>query len=271
MRILRITIAALFVVTLGLYIYFTVQHTRSDKTYPVITLDSDTITVPVEATDEDMLAGVHAYDGKDGDISDRVIVESISRFTERGVSIIKYAVCDNDNHVSTAKRSIVFDNYTSPHFTLSSSLLFGVSQPINLRKIIGASDKIDGDISNKVIITADEYSSSTPGGYTFSAKVSNSKGDMISLSLPVYVEEMSLSAPVIELKDYLVYIKKGEEYDVKGNIESVLDSAENDLSADVVIDTNISTKESGLYEAHYRVEDSQGRIGHSILIVIVEE
>ena len=271
MRILRICVAVLFVIVLCVFAFVMIRYKNVDKTYPVITLDSDTISVKLGATDEEMLDGVHATDGKDGDISDRVIVESISRFKERGVSVIKYAVCDSDNHVTSATRDIIFENYTSPRFTLSSSLIFGISKPINIRSIIGARDAIDGNISNKVIITAEEYSSTTAGGYTVSAKVSNSKGDMVSLDLPVYVEEIALSAPVIELRQYLAYLKVGEKFDVQANIVSALDQTEIDLASSVTVDTNLNTSKAGMYEVHYRVTDSEDRTGHAFAIVIVED
>ena len=76
MRILRLTVSLLFIAVLCLYIVFNVRDARRDKTYPVISFESEQITVPLDATADDMLAGVSAFDEKDGDLSDKVIVES---------------------------------------------------------------------------------------------------------------------------------------------------------------------------------------------------
>ncbi|MGN1346711.1 MAG: immunoglobulin-like domain-containing protein [Eubacteriales bacterium] len=271
MKILRYSILILFLLTLGIFTVFHLRQKNEDRTYPVITIDGYMLDVTIQATEEELMAGVRAYDEKDGDITDKVIIESISRFTEPGVSIVKYAVCDNDNHVSAASRKITYTDYTRPRFTLSDSLVFGVSQNINIRRLLGAVDSIDGDISNKVIITASEYSSNTPGVYYISAKVTNSKGDMISLQLPVYVEEQSLSAPKIVLEDYLIYRKVNEKYDISKNILSAVDNDQNDLTDQVQVDTNLDLTKPGIYEVHYRVSDASGRKGHSILTVIVEE
>lgn len=270
MKILRLCVSVLFVLVLAIFIIFEFQKLNVDTTLPVITVESDMLDVSLDATYEELMSGVSAYDEKDGDLTDKIIVESISRFTEPGVSIVKYAVCDADNHVASASRKITYANYVPPRFKLSDSLVFGISQNINIRNILGAVDSIDGDISNKVIITASDYSANIPGVYYISAKVTNSKGDMISLQLPVYVEERSLSAPKIELSEYLVYLKAGEQYSVEDNVLSATDSDGADLRGSVQIDTDVDVNTPGMYEAHYRVSDSSGRVGHEIVMIVVE-
>ena len=271
MRILRFTVFSLFIVILCFYIFFQFQKQGADQTYPVITIDEEILSISIDATDEDLLKGVTAYDEKDGDISHKIIVESISRFTDPGVSVVVYAVCDGDNHAVSASRKIVYTDYTPPRFTLSGSLVFGISKNINIRGLLGAEDSIDGDISSKVIITANEYTSNVAGVNYISANVTNSKGDMISIVLPVYIEEQHLSAPVIELEHYMLYLKVGDSFDPKANLLSARDASDENITARVQLDTNLNTKEAGIYEVHYRVADSSDRRGHAILTVIVEE
>ncbi len=271
MNILRYSVLTLFVLTLCAFAAFNIMRMKQDKTYPVISVENDIIDVGLDAERDELIAGVTAYDEKDGDITDKIIVESISRFTEKGVSVVKYSVCDNDNHTTSAQRKIRYTDYESPRFTLSDSLVFGTSQGISVRYILGASDCIDGDISSKVIITAMEYSSQIEGTYYISVKVTNSKGDKISLTLPVYIEQTSLSAPKLELKDYLLYVKVGDTVDIKGNLLSATNSDSEDVSGGVLIDTDIDTSSPGQYEAHYRYTDDFGRSSHEVLTVIVEE
>lgn len=270
MKLLRLCVSLLFVIVLVTFVVFQFNQLKVDKTIPRITVDGDKIEVSLDATDADLLIGVSAYDEKDGDLTDRIIVESISRFIEPGVSLVRYAVCDSDNHASYATRTIVYSNYEPPRFSLSGSLLFNISQNINIRNILGAVDSIDGDISDKVIITANEYSANIPGVYYISAKVTNSKGDLITEQFPVYVEEISLSAPEIELEQYISYISVGESFDIEGNVVSATSASGEDLKDKISIDTNLNTSESGMYEVHYRVTDGEGKVGHRIAIVVVE-
>ena len=230
MKILRLCVLSLFIVVLIISVIFHFQQMRVDKTVPTITVEGDVLEVSLDVTNEELLKGVSAHDEKDGDISDKVIVESISRFTSPGVSLVRYAVCDNDNHVAFATRTIIYSNYTAPRFNLTDSLVFSISQNINIRDILGAVDSIDGDISDKVIITANDYTANIPGVYYISAKVANSKGDIITHQFPVYVEERSLSAPQIELEKYIAYLEVGEDFDIEGNILSALGTGGENLS-----------------------------------------
>ena len=270
MKILRLCVSTLFVIVLVFFIIFQFNQLSVDKTIPQITVEGEKIEVSLDATDADLLVGVKAYDEKDGDLTEKIIVESISRFIEPGISVVRYAVCDSDNHAAYATRTIVYSNYEPPRFTLSDSLVFSISQNINIRNILGATDSIDGNISRKVIITANEYSANIPGVYYISAKVSNSKGDMIMQQFPVYVEERSLSAPQIELAQYISYVSVGESFDIEGNVLSAVSAGGDDLKAQMSIDTNLDVSKPGMYEIHYRVTDSAGRIGHEIAIIIVE-
>ena len=271
MRILRVTVSLLFVIVLALFCIFKIQESSADTTYPVITIENPTLDVSIHATSDDLLAGVTAYDEKDGDLTHKIIVESISRFTEYGVCTVSYAVCDDDNHAVNATRTIRYIDYTSPRFTLSGPLVYGISQNMSIRNRLGAIDSIDGDISSKVIITADEYSSAVAGKNFISAKVTNSKWDMISIELPVYIENIPLSAPTITLQNYLVYVKAGDNLNIMENFVSAVDKEDADLSNTLQIDTNLDLDTPGVYEVHYRVYDAFEREGHSILIVIVEE
>lgn len=270
MKLLRLCVSVLFIIVLVIFVVFQFTQLSVDKTIPQITVDGDRIEVSLDATDTDLLKGVRAYDEKDGDLTDKIIVESISRFIEPGISVVRYAVCDSDNHAAYATRTIIYSNYEPPRFSLSDSLLFNISQNINIRNILGATDSIDGDISRKVIITANEYSANIPGVYYISAKVSNSKGDMITEQFPVYVEEISLSAPEIELEQYISYISVGESFDIEGNVVSATSSVGEDLKSQLNIDTNLDTSTPGMYEIHYRVTDGAGKLGHKIAIVVVE-
>ena len=106
MKYLRISVFIAFLIVFALFIVYEDYLARStDTSEPVISFDEDTVRLPVTATEEDLLSGVTAYDQKDGDLTSRVIVESISNFSEPGVSTVTYAVVDGDNHAVKAHRT----------------------------------------------------------------------------------------------------------------------------------------------------------------------
>ena len=271
MRLLRLVITIAFVAALILFgWYWYRDEIKADKTYPVITIDGDTMEVDLNVTDEDLLAGVTAYDAKDGDLTGRVIVESISKFTETGTCKVYYAVCDNDNHVASASRKITYKGYTSPQFYLNRSLCFSQTETVNAASVIGAYDVLDGDISSNIIITSADYEYGISGIYSVKAEVSNSKGDQVSLTLPMVVEDRSVNAPQIELSAYLIYVPKGTEIIPEDYFISALDSVETDVSATLHTETNYDPTHEGVYSFHYYATDSLDRRGHSVLIVVVE-
>ncbi len=270
MKILRKIILAVFAFSVILFIGFYIGELLQDKTVPVITVEEEMLDVSLKADDAEMLKGITAYDEKDGDITSNVIIESVSKFTEKGVAVVTYAVCDNDNHVASAKRKIRFKDYTKPYFVVNNSLVFGLGEDVDLSSAISAYDCIDGDISDRVIITATDYETNKVGVFKISVKATNSMGDTIYMDLPVYVEQKSVAAPEVKLKEYLVHTKVGEDYDFVENILASQDQNGQHLS-NVIIDTNFDMNNPGEYQAHYYTTDSKNREGHSILTIIVEE
>lgn len=271
MRILRNSVTVLFIVTLITFSFFFVfKKKNEDKTIPEITIETDFIEVKCSATDKDFLKGVKATDEKDGDLTGEVIVESVSRFIQPGICEVTYAVCDSDNHVAHATRKIRYIDYETPKFKLNDSLCFSLYENINIASHIGAFDSIDGDISENVVITSPDYSSSVSGVFTLELSVANKKGDTSTLSLPLILEERNLSAPKIKLKEYLIYVDKNKEIDFEDYIIEATDREDRDLTAKVEIDDNVNFKKSGTYTVHYFVTDGNGAKGHTVLNVVVE-
>ena len=271
MKLFRVLVVFAFFAAVFLFAHYYINvNFKSDVTIPVITIETDTLEIPLNATDEDLLKGVTAYDEKDGDLTDSVMVESISKFTVKGISTVTYVVCDSDKHVTTATRKITYKNYTSPRFSMNSALCFSSRSEASFKGVLSATDCIDGDISNNIVITSADYTARTAGYYTCTAKVSNSKGDTVTLDLPIVVEDRSPSAPVLTLTEYLIYIKKGSKPDFRTYLKSVTDIYDSPVDCAVTMVDEVRSDTPGVYEVHYYAEDAQGRTGHTLLIVVVE-
>lgn len=270
MKILRIAVSVLFVLTFAVFAYFYIDvKIHTDNTLPVISVDGETLEVGFNVTDEELLAGVSAFDEKDKDITDKVIVESISKFTEKGVCKVTYAVCDSDNHVAKATRKIRYKDYTSPKFYMVDDTCYSLYESINITDSLKAKDCIDGNVSGNMVITSDDYVNSAAGVFSINATVTNSKGDTSTITLPLIVEDRSVSAPKIILTDYLVYIKKGDTFDPNKYIQEVVDTQENVLNIEVKIESGVDVNKEGTYIVHYFATDAEGLRGHSVLIVAV--
>lgn len=272
MRIMRIFVTVLFILTLVAFsVVFFFQKKNADNTVPKIAIENDFIEVRCDATNEDFLKGVTSTDEKDGDLTEQVIVESVSAFIEPGVCRVKYAVCDSDNHVAHATRKVRYTDYEAPKFKLKNSLCFSLYENINVSSYISAVDSIEGDISENIVITSPDYTSAVTGIFTLELSVTNSKGDTSTLSLPLIMEDRTLSSPTIKLTDYLIYVDKNQEIDFEDYILEATDRNERDLTNRVEIDDNVNLKKSGTYTVHYFVTDGNGAKGHTVLNVVVGE
>ncbi|MGM9681693.1 MAG: immunoglobulin-like domain-containing protein [Eubacteriales bacterium] len=272
MKILRTATVILFAITLCVFAWFFFDtRLHSDATYPSIQVDSPVLEISIRDGEEKLLEGVTAYDAKDGDLTSKVIVESISQFTDKGICTVTYAVADADKHVAKNTRKICYTDYTSPKFTMNQALVFPVGTNLDIHSIIGATDSIDGDISEKVIIAATDFQTNSTGVFSLSLQATNSKGDVIYLDLPIYVEESNLRAPVIELKEYLIYIPKGEIPDFPSYISSVTSNYSSLDEGGVLISENFNAQLPGVYSVHYYAQDNLGNEGHTVLTVVVEE
>lgn len=91
------------------------KYYNTDTTIPEIRFDEDTLSVSVKDGRDALMLGVSAYDKKDGDITDKLILESVEMGKNGEVSAT-YAVCDADNHVVTRTRTIIIRTMCRPAF-----------------------------------------------------------------------------------------------------------------------------------------------------------
>ncbi len=246
-----------------------------DKTGPEISFEEELLEVSVEVTEEELLEGVTAVDEKDGDVTDSIIIESISKLLAGDERIVTYAAFDGDNHVGKAERRIQYTDYTSPRFSLNEPLITSLSS--DMSEMIGAlhaKDCIDGDISDQIVITNADITGLTgeEASMTYEVQVTNSCGDIASLKLPVSINMSgtSNSFSEIELKKYLIYSKVGKKVDLKSYIKDVVAAGQSVSSADVKVSTDLDTSEAGVYTATYTLPGVDDAASTQLYIVVEE-
>ena len=271
MRLMRIVVAVATVITVTVFGYFYIRERFFfDKTYPEIHMDADTIEVRSTATDADLLKGVTAFDEKDGDLTHRLLVESVGQFLTPGYCKVIYAVCDADNHVVTAQRQVHYTDYTPPRFTMNGPLLFSAYGTLNIVGVVGAEDCLDGDISQNVIIYSPDYETGRMGTFSLQATVKNSKGDSAEIVLPMVVEKQANNAPKIELEEYLIYVRTGQTPDWNKYVGDTTDHTGVDGKLEITVETDFNPRKKGVYSVDYYGTDAAGFIGHTRLLVVVE-
>ncbi len=269
----RLTLIVFVLMLVAFVVFSVIDKMSTDTTLPIIEIETDTIELSVKDSKSLLYEGVKAYDEKDGDITDKVTIESVSRFIEPGVCTVTYAVADSDKHVTKQTRTLKYTDYTKPEFYMKRALVYSVEEALDIRAAVGARDCIDGDISDRVAIVTTDYIKNTAGVFTVSLQVSNSMGDTIYLDVTVHVEGNETMAPEIQLKKSLIYVKKGETPDFVDYLGDVTVNGVLMKKDDIklLISTNFDPEEEGTYNVHYYISTSDGYEGHSILTVVVEE
>lgn len=271
-RTVRLLLLVLFVITAILFSIFMVyQYTHEDIQPPVFTMDSDVIEVSVSATNEELCAGLHAYDNMDGDISSRISVYKVSQLISLNEATITYVVFDDAANYATCSRTIRYTDYHKPHFAISEPLIFRIGDTIRLDAVT-ASDVLDGNITNRITYDA-SISTISPGFYPMLMQVVNSAGDASQLTVTLIVEDGSASMPSIRLSEYLVYAGVGEELDYQSFVRSVKDPRTPNRIPVSKVDynaENVDITQPGTYEVYYFYTGISGETATVILTVVVE-
>ena len=272
MRYLRVVIVILFILSAGVFGYSVyVKNAGKDTVPPVISGSSETLMLESDYTEEDLLKELTASDKKDGDLIDKIMIGSVSRFHSIGKFKITYVVFDSSNNPGTFTREAEITDYTSPVFTLSESLVYaeGNSQK-DISSYIGAYDAIDGDISSSVRITDTSVNFKSSGDYKIYVECSNSFGDTQQLSLPVHIVESADLRIKINLSENLVYVDKGSKFEPNKCLSSVEPVYGIEIGNDKVkIESGVKTDTAGCYEVKYTVDGPSGTKGTAWLTVVV--
>ena len=101
------------------------------------------------------------------------------------------------------------------------------------------------------------------------AKVTNSMGDTVELTLPVMVQDSGDNMRCLELTDYLIYLKRGSGFVPESVISEEMWADETLLPEEVVISGRVNTNVAGTYYLSYSTVN-EAVTGTVILTVVVE-
>lgn len=266
----------ILIVLIALYIAFIVITGLLDDKgkEPEITAPSSVLEVSVEDKEDVLLKGIKANDDEDGNISDKVFIESISAFDDNKQRTVTYAVFDSDDHLVRTTRQIKYSDYTAPVFDIDEALCYYyyLSSNEEYKNFVSAESCVDGDLSSKITVEKNYYKDNV---HYVDYSVTDSCGTKESLTLKA--DELNKNPNVeITLKKYLKRVKKGTtitEIAPRSNMEEikVMDMVDDTLKAEVEVTHNYNPDVPGTYEFIYRLSKSNGDYGYTKLVVIVEE
>ena len=242
------------------------QVWSEDDTIPVIDCPETPLVLSVKDSGADaLLRDVTAYDEKDGDLTEHLMLEGIDR-SAGGDITVTYVVADSDHHVVSRSRTLQYTDYTPPRFALSKELRYPMGGSVRIKDRMTATDAVDGDLSDRSKVNSNDLTPYYEGTYPVTFEVTNSLGDTSSLTMDVVVRNYAAGEPRINLTEYLVYRKAGEPFDARAYLESVSGGAEEDVA--------IHLPEGGLVpgvsQVTYSCAGQNGTVGTAVLYVVTE-
>ncbi len=273
-KLLRRTIMIAFVVSVVLFgIYCGADHLRtSSSSAPVLSVPKEPLILSCAQNGEEiLLSDVSASDREDGDLTERIVMESLSDFDTSGNRTATYAVADLDGNVAKATRSVTYTDYRSPRFALKTLLQFTVLNLNTVVESVGASDVLDGDLSTQIKIEHYETDATDTGASEVRLRVSNSAGDTSRVTVYVGKILSGSGMPQIRLSDYIVYLSTGETFDARTYITDVSSGVNGQVwdASYVDIEEAVDTAVPGMYHVTYSARNENGVMGYSYMTVIV--
>lgn len=269
MRITRILLVLVFLAVAAVYTVqdFAGRFTKADDP-PVLTCDTEILSMSVADEDSAMLAGVTATDPQDGDISDQVLVSSVSRLIDGNTAKISYVVFDSDHNMATLTRFIRYTDYRLPRFSLDEALIYPMNAQVKLLDRLHAQDVVDGDITGAIRVS---YSAGTAASnrHEISVQVTNSLGDTAWLTLPVLFLDDFDDRIEVDLDAYLIYLKQGDTFLPRRYLNGASYQGNPIGNDNIAISGDVDTGTPGTYYVEYTCTYGS-RTGTAILTVVVE-
>lgn len=276
MTLIKISLITLLILLAAYQVKTNDRTQKGGGNAPVISSTADEIRIPCQYERQDLLQGLSAYDVEDGYITDQILIGGFSDFTERGVSSLEYAVYDKDGNMATLNRKVIFTDYIPPRITISGPWVFKpTDSPYNIPVLSPeATDKLDGDISRKILLTSTDLDFAKSGKYTASVFLRNSFGDEVSLDLPIHILDSGINGLAIELKEPVIYVNRGTDVDPESCIAAVRNEYTSEKLAsnayELTVNSGVDTSKDGTYEIQYSViSTDKVQRGETWLTVIV--
>ncbi|MGX5748118.1 immunoglobulin-like domain-containing protein [Bacillus toyonensis] len=230
--------------------------------------EAPVLTVPFSTTlhvgeEFDPMAGVSATDKEDGNLTNKVKYKGNADTSKPGKYIVEYWVVDSKGVNATATRSVIVKENEEtpdmePKLTAPTKTTINVGDKFDPMAGVSATDKEDGDITDKVTVDGN-VDTSKPGTYELTYTVSDSKGHKVTAKQTVTVKQTVVpkdEVPVLTAPTKTT-INVGDKFDPMAGV-SATDKEDGDITSKVTVDGSVNASKPGTYELTYTVLDSKG-------------
>lgn len=249
------------------------------NTRPIIYVDN--IIVPLGSR-YNPYAMVSAYDNEDGNITGSIIVvyNHVNVYKE-GTYKVGYKVTDSMGMSASCVVKVTVKNYYGKEdisknqdpIIYANDISVALNAKFDPLEWVAATDKEDGDITNRVMVIVNDVNTSVEGNYHVTYEVIDSSGNKVNKAMMVYVKKEEVVKeqnvePVINAEDLI--IEKGVYFDPLDGV-TALDKEDGNLTHKIAVEENeVNVSKSGTYKVTYKVTDSMGKTTSKSIVVTVE-
>lgn len=223
------------------------SKTTIQNSAPVMIAEDQTI---IQGTEWNVLEHVSAIDNEDGDLTDKIVVlENTVNIDKVGQYQVIYQVADTTGENVTRKITVTVIENQKPEIIADD---IEIIQGRDYKENVTATDKEDGDLTEKVIVIENTVNKDIPGIYKIVYEITDSYNQTTQKEIKVTVIKDEM--PVIEAQDQT--ITQGDSFQVLKNVTAI-DKEDGDLTNEIkVLENTVNTKKIGIYEVIYQVIDS---------------
>ncbi|MBC2205769.1 immunoglobulin-like domain-containing protein [Listeria booriae] len=261
--------------TVGTYhVTYSVTDSDGNTTTKTITVTITSNDAPTFKTSDVYLkvgdtfnpyAGITASDTEDGDLTDRIDIESSDvDMTQPGTYAVEYSVTDSDNNTTKITRHVYVRTNDKPVIHASDQT-FKAGASFDPLAGMSASDTEDGDITANVTVTANDVDANQAGTYHVTYSVTDSDDNTTTKTVTITV--LTNEKPVITAAD--ITQKAHRSVDPMAGV-TASDLEDGDLTANIkIIANDINIDVPGEYHVTYSVLDSDGNETEKTITVTI--
>ena len=246
--LLLVVIAAALIVVNALVIL------SEDRSAPVISFPSETVSYSSGMTDSELLEGVTASDNRDGDVTDSLRVGEILTSDDGSQVTVVYVARDAKNNIAQSSRVMEVkgsSNVSAPEYDSDS-----VTEPETTDE-----EMTDTNTQPTVQVTPEPETEQTAEADANAAGMAENEAAIAALQP---------NAPIMYLTQYAVTVAAGSEFDALSYVENIEDDADSrdDLYMGIQINGSVDTAAPGTYELYYYVIDNDGNMSNQARLVV---
>lgn len=265
-----IIITVLNIILIAVCVFF---YLRLDRTAPKLEFQSSNAVYREGMNQEDLMAGITAYDDKDGDITDRIVIEKTIENREDNTAVVFYAASDRSGNVAKASRVFPAVYTDGDDENVSDQFLeAGIDAELSESGLDGNS--VEGEENGDAAETPTPDPSESPSASPTPEPTETPEPTPTPEQTPEPVREVkptaNPSAPVLILKQSEIKVNAGEGpawVNVIGTLKDDKDNYET-LFKNLHVSKYDGNK-AGTYRVTVYVEDSDGNRSNEVPVTIV--